>query len=120
MRAYSYLRSAIQILSEYKGEEPFASFLKKYFSQNKKYGSKDRKRVSHLCYCYFRLGKAGLDPAIEERILIGLFLCSDAPNEMLEQLKGEWNEKVGLPVREKLLIVNYALLIRIFFHGKKN
>jgi 16S rRNA (cytosine967-C5)-methyltransferase len=104
MHAYSYLESSVQILNEYKGEEPFASFLKKYFRQNKKYGSRDRKQVSHLCYCYFRLGKALLNLSIEERILIGLFLSSDRPNEIVEQLKPGLNEKVDLPVKEKLLI----------------
>jgi 16S rRNA (cytosine967-C5)-methyltransferase len=108
MHSHSYLKSATQILNRYKGEEPFASFLKRYFGSNKKYGSKDRKQVSHLCYCYFRLGKALLDSTTEERILIGLFLCSNAPNEILEQLKPEWNKKNGLPVEEKLLIINYS------------
>jgi len=108
MNAHSYLRSSVEILGEYKGGEPFASFLKKYFGRNKKFGSKDRKHVSHLCFCYFRLGKALLDISTEERILIGLFLCSDAPNEMLEHLKPDWNKEIGLPVKRKLLIVDYS------------
>ncbi len=84
MHFYSYLNSAIQILGAYHGEEPFALFLKKYFSQNNKYGSKDRKQISHLCYCYFRLGRSLLKISIEERILIGLFLCSNEPKAVLE------------------------------------
>src|SRR6476660_8525364 len=108
-RSYSYLNSAVQILSAYNGEEPFASYLKKYFGQNKKHGSRDRKQISHLCYCYFRLGKALLNMLIEERILIGVFLCSDRPNEILELLKAEWNKKIDLPVKEKLLIISARL-----------
>jgi 16S rRNA (cytosine967-C5)-methyltransferase len=50
------------------------------------------------------LGKALLNLSIEERILIGLFLSSDRPNEIVEQLKPGLNEKVDLPVKEKLLI----------------
>ena len=118
-RSYSYLNSAVQILSAYNGEEPFASYLKKYFGQNKKHGSRDRKQISHFCYCYFRLGKALLNMPIEERILIGLFLCSDQPNEMLEQLKREWNKKTGLRFSEKLLIINYSLLISDVFPFKQ-
>ena len=118
-RFYSYLDSAVQILSAYKGEEPFASFLKKYFGRNKKYGSKDRKRIAHLCYCYFRLGKALLNIPVEERILTGLFLCSDSQNEMLEQLKPEWSEKIELPIRGKLLIINSSLLIDQVFPFKE-
>jgi 16S rRNA (cytosine967-C5)-methyltransferase len=111
MYGYSYLKSSVEILGEYKGEESFASFLKKYFGRYKKYGSKDRKQVSHLCYCYFRLGKALLDIPIEERVLIGLFLCSDRPTEILGLLKAEWNKKVDLPVKEKLFIIHYSLLL---------
>src|ERR1051326_8982023 len=108
MRSHSYLNSAIQILDEYKGEEPFATFLKKYFSRFAKYGSNDRRQISHLCYCFFRLGK--LAPpflpqggGMEERILIGLFLCSKHPNEMLEQLKPEWNRDADRTDRKSVV-----------------
>jgi len=90
----------------YNGEEPFSSFLKKYFSANKKFGSKDRKAISHSCYCYFRLGKAAKNLPIEERILAGLFMCSKEANEMLAAIKPEWNEKVLLPVSEKCSMLN--------------
>ena len=119
MHAYSYLESSVQILNEYKGEEPFASFLKKYFKQNKKYGSHDRKQVSHLCYCYFRPGKALSGISIEERVLIGLFLCSDRPNEILEQLKPGWNKKIDLPLSEKLITNNYSSFIENVFPWKE-
>ena len=107
-RYHSYINSSEEIISLYKGEEPFPSFLKKYFSSHKKSGSRDRKSISHLCYCYFRLGKTATDLTIEERILAGLFLCSDQPNEVLAALKPEWNHKVQLVLEEKLLIINYS------------
>ncbi len=100
-RYHSYLNSASAILSGYKGAEPFTSFIKKYFSQHKKFGSKDRKQVSHLCYCYFRLGKALPDVPVEEKILIALFLCSLQPNEVLQELKPAWNGKVAVTFAEK-------------------
>ena len=105
-RYHSYINSAKEILKRYEGEEPFASFLKKHFSTNKKYGSKDRKQISHLCYCYFRIGKMNIELQVEERILIALFLCSDESNEILQQLKPEWNEKVSLSINEKLLLLS--------------
>ena len=104
-RYHSYLNSAKAILNEYRGDEPFSSFLKKHFSANKKFGSKDRKQVSHLCYCYFRLGKAVLNLPAKERILAGLFLCSTLDNEILAALKPEWNEKVNDNVETKLQTV---------------
>ncbi|HET6766065.1 MAG TPA: Fmu (Sun) domain-containing protein, partial [Chitinophagaceae bacterium] len=88
------------------------------FSANKKYGSKDRKQIAHLCYCYFRLGKGMMHIDTEERILIGLFLCSEKPNEILGSLKPEWNEKFDLPLSEKLLIINYSLLVTEVFTWK--
>ncbi len=106
-RYYSYLQSAEIIIQSYKGEEPLASFLKKYFAANKKFGSKDRKQVAHLCYCYFRLGKAMPDIPVQERILAAVFLCSQAPDELLSQLKPEWNEKVSLGVVDKYSIINH-------------
>jgi len=125
-RFHSHLNTVVQIIEQYKGEEPFSSFLKNFFSQNKKYGSKDRKQISHLCYCYFRLGKALKDIPIKERILTGLFLCSNESNEILKQLRPEWNEKNSLPVREKLFIINppdgragYSLLITQVFPWKE-
>jgi 16S rRNA (cytosine967-C5)-methyltransferase len=106
MRFYSYLKSTVQILDEYKGDKPFAVFLKKYFSQLKKYGSKDRKQIGHLCYCYFRLGKSLLKVPVEERILAALFLCAKEPNEILEELKPEWNKNAGKSFGEKCSMLN--------------
>ncbi|WP_276501236.1 Fmu (Sun) domain-containing protein [Terrimonas pollutisoli] len=105
-RYFSYLNSAVKIINHYKGDEPFSSFLKKYFSLNKKYGSKDRKQIGHLCYCYFRLGKAGTGLSMEERILTALFLCSDVANEFLQQLKPGWNEQINVSIEEKIALLN--------------
>jgi len=117
-RYHSYLNSSKQLLQEYKGEEPFASYLKKYFSANKKFGSKDRRHVSNLCYCFFRLGKAVMNISFEEKILTALFLCSDKPNEILRALKPEWNESVSLPVSEKCSMLDAPFSIFKVFPWK--
>jgi 16S rRNA (cytosine967-C5)-methyltransferase len=101
MRYYSHLNTAITLLQTYKGEEPFSHFIKKFFSDHKKYGSKDRKQISHLCYCYFRLGKTALDLPLQERILLGLWLCTDTSNELLQALKPEWDNNRALPLNKK-------------------
>jgi 16S rRNA (cytosine967-C5)-methyltransferase len=105
-RYHSYLNSAKKIIQHYHGDEPFATFLKKFFSTEKKYGSKDRKQIAQLCYCYFRLGKALPGSDIEERILTGLYFCSNEPNEMLGQLRPSWNVAVHLSLREKCSMLN--------------
>ncbi len=114
-RYHSYLNSASTILSTYKGEEPFTSFIKKYFSQHKKFGSKDRKQVSHLCYGYFRLGKALPDVSVEEKVLIALFLCSHQSNEILQELKPEWNESVSLNFKEKQKLIDNSFSLSDIF-----
>lgn len=108
-RYYSYLNSAHTILQQYHGKDPFILFLKKYFKKNKKYGSKDRKQISHLCYCYYRLGKMFIGSSLinmDQQILSGLFLCSTVRNEMLQHLKPAWNESVNLNLQQKLSLLN--------------
>jgi 16S rRNA (cytosine967-C5)-methyltransferase len=102
MKYFSHLNTAVHILGEYKGEQPFDIFIKQFFSQHKKYGSKDRKSISQLCYAFFRLGKALPALPVEERIITGLWLCLQEPNEVLQQLKPEWNEKAGWPLERKM------------------
>ena len=45
---------AENLLDNYQGQEPLANYLKKYFSANKKHGSRDRKSISAFCYAHFR------------------------------------------------------------------
>lgn len=105
-RFHSYINSARDITKAYTGAEPFASYIKKYFSSNKKFGSKDRKQVAHLCYCLYRLGNAFASVATEERLLIAVFLCSSESNEVLKNLKPEWNDQIQLSIEEKLTEIN--------------
>jgi 16S rRNA (cytosine967-C5)-methyltransferase len=102
MRAYSHLNSAVQILTAYNGHEPFSLFLKRFFGEHKKFGSRDRKEISQLCYSYFRLGKAAPALTQEERILLGLFLSLNKPNEVLSSIKPEWAQLAELSLAEKL------------------
>ena len=117
-RFHSYINSATEIVKKYAGEEPLASFLKKYFSAEKKYGSKDRKQISHLCYCYFRMGKMDIDLPVEERILTGLFLCSGESNEILQQLKPEWIKQIELTIKQKFAIIDHSLSLTDVFPWK--
>lgn len=108
MRHFSYLNTAVRVLDAYQGNEPFAQALKKFFSLDKKYGSRDRKRISHLCYSYFRTGGIAQQLAREEAVLLGLFLCADGPDDTLASIKPEWNEKTGLPFQEKIRFAGYS------------
>lgn len=105
-RYYSYINSAREIIAAYTGTEPFASHLKKQFAANKKFGSKDRKQITQLCYCYFRLGKSLQDVPVEEKLLAGLFLSSRSSNDLLQHLKPEWNDVIEMQLEKKLKLFN--------------
>ena len=119
---HSYINTARNILQKYNGDEPFAGFLKKYFSVNKKHGSKDRKKISNLCYCYFRLGKAvsNKEEKLEEDIITGLFLCSNEPNEILQEIRPGWNEKIMIPINEKCSMFNSQFSMLNVFPWKED
>lgn len=116
-RWHSYINSTKEILSLYKGDKPFALFIKDFFSQKRKYGSADRKQVSHLCYCWFRLS-AVLKETSEENILMALFLCSNESNQLLAQLAPEWNEKVPASLAAKLALLQFPFVVDAIFPWK--
>ncbi|HET7117145.1 MAG TPA: Fmu (Sun) domain-containing protein [Hanamia sp.] len=100
---HRYLQYAFGILSKYNGREPFHLYLKKYFSENKKHGSRDRKQITALCYNYFRLGFAVSSSVdIEEKLLLAIFLIEKNPSKILEKFKPDWNKKIHLHISEKL------------------
>lgn len=98
----AHLSTAEQILAHYEGLEPFPVFIKAFFRDNKKFGSRDRKEISGFCYSYFRLGKAMTDLPIRERILIGHFLCSTGQYSLLDEIKPDWKPAFDLSIAEKI------------------
>lgn len=98
----AYLNSAKEILTQYRGEEPLASYLKKYFTTNKKFGSRDRKQIAHLCYCFFRLGKSLMGIPIEKKLPLGIFLCDKEKSLLLQKLDPQLNEEVDKSLDEKV------------------
>lgn len=102
MRSHSYLNTAKKIVQSYDGSIPLASWLKQFFRTDKKFGSKDRKEISHAVYCFYRLGNSFGNEETEERILKSLFLCSQSSNKILEELRPALNENINLPLEEKI------------------
>ena len=118
MYAYSYLNTARSILERYHGELPFAAWLNDFFRKEKKYGSKDRKQISHLCYCYFRGANALKHLNPEQQIIWSLFLCSPGPNPLLGALDEALNHRAALPLEEKLLTAEPPVLLQNVFPWK--
>lgn len=101
MKYFSHLNSAVAIIELYDGRQPFHLFIKDFFRQHKKYGSKDRKSITHLAYCFFRLGNTVKKKTTTDRVIAGLFLCSQHPNEWLENLQPEWNQLTSASLADK-------------------
>ncbi|UAY51722.1 RsmB/NOP family class I SAM-dependent RNA methyltransferase [Ferruginibacter albus] len=118
-RFRSYLYSAVRIIESYKGETPLAVFLKNYFSENKKYGARDRRQIAALCYYYFRIGKAAESLSVSDKIILGTFLCENEPSEFLETVKPEWNDQIENVLKKKLALVKTAFSIDTIFLFKK-
>jgi 16S rRNA (cytosine967-C5)-methyltransferase len=89
MRFQSYFNTAVRIIELYNGAIPLSHFLKQYFSENKKHGSKDRKFITHACYNYYRIGHALKNLDVQERLKISIFLC----NEKTEDWKILYDDK---------------------------
>lgn len=100
----SYLVSAAKVINSYKGDLPLHHFLKAFFKQHPQMGSRDRRWISQLVYHYFRLGWWHMDLDISERLLLGTFLCEQQSNDLLEQLRPEWNQHIAATPQEKLEI----------------
>lgn len=84
MRFHAHVNASVKILNDYHGHFPFAGWLKDYFRKHKKYGSKDRKFVTTLCFGYFRLGKNIHDFTTEQAVTIGYALQVLEADELLQ------------------------------------
>jgi 16S rRNA (cytosine967-C5)-methyltransferase len=90
MRFHSYFNTAVLLLGQYDGKQPLTIFLKAYFAKHKKYGSKDRKAIMHLCYTYFRIGHAVKNVAVEERLKIAIFITTDQAGDWAVLYDNPW------------------------------
>ena len=112
MKHFSHLNTATQLVQQYQGAEPLHHFLKAFFSSHKKFGSNDRKRISHLCYVFYRVSRAFITKVptnkpeeIHQVILAGLFLCGKVNDDLLAAMKPAWNEMITAGTAEKARII---------------
>jgi 16S rRNA (cytosine967-C5)-methyltransferase len=99
MRFQSYFNTALKIVQLYDGLVPLQHFLKQYFSQHKKHGSKDRKYITHLCYNFYRLGKSVNHINAEEKLKLAIFLCNENSGEWSflydDTWQNNWNDSLA-------------------------
>jgi len=103
-----HLQTAIGIIEAYDGVVPMAAYLKNHFSANKKYGSKDRKNISHFCYAYYRLGHALKDHSAAQRIRVSLFLQSNEPGPWSILFEHSWVQAWSDHFEQRITFVKTA------------
>ena len=104
-RYQSYISTASRFIQSYNGVEPFVHFIKKQFAANKKFGSRDRKTISSLCYCYFRCMHLFEGESTAQKLEKAFFLCFSESHPLLQELCPDLNEKIVCGISEKLEIL---------------
>jgi 16S rRNA (cytosine967-C5)-methyltransferase len=100
--AARYIETAGKIIAAYDGSIPLHHFLKQFFAADKKYGSKDRKAITHACYCFYRLGKAMGDLPVPGKIKAGIFLCSGEPGLWASAFDDAWIDHWNADLRRRI------------------
>ncbi|MEO8961354.1 MAG: Fmu (Sun) domain-containing protein [Ginsengibacter sp.] len=114
-----YLNYAVALITAYDGNQPFHFYLKKYFSVYKKHGSRDRKKITALCYNFFRLGSGATDSlSIEDRFHLATFLLEEEPSSFLQYFASDWSKKIDLTLSDKLSITKEVFSIGAIFPFK--
>ena len=107
MKFDNQLRHAVGIIDAYPGTFPLHGWLKDFFRANKQMGSRDRRLLSSMAYGFYRLGHAARHLSVADRILAGLFLCNDQPNDLLHHFRPDWDPIT--PLAEKLVATGIRL-----------
>ncbi|HTR29141.1 MAG TPA: hypothetical protein VMH27_07720 [Puia sp.] len=97
MRFDNQLRHATRIIETYSGDQPLHMWLKEFFRANRQMGSRDRKELSALVYGFYRLGHSLRGLPVPDRLLAGLYLCTDQPSDLLRHFRPDWNPQSSLP-----------------------
>lgn len=73
-----------EIIKTYDGSLPLSHFLRKYYKQFPKLGSRDRKMLSEMTYSWYRCGKAiSKDLTVDEQITTAIKLCNTDNQHLL-------------------------------------
>lgn len=107
--AENYLRSAAAIITAYNGDTPFAGYLKTHFAANKKFGSKDRRYISQICFCYFRTGNSMIGIDMELALKAALYLCNNEPGLWADLFDEKWLQNWSLAVHQRIDFVKNHL-----------
>lgn len=97
-----HISQAVSLIVQYNGTEPLQHFLKKYFSANKKHGSKDRKAITHFCYTFFRIGNNLKYLSVEEKLKAALFICDGISENKATGFPDGWLQYSSANLQERI------------------
>ncbi len=95
------------IIKGYDGSLPLSHFLKSYFKNHPKLGSRDRKLLSEMVYCSYRVSLSltlpkGREHELEEAIKACLFLCSTQQTIAAYVLDETWDFDANRDISERV------------------
>jgi 16S rRNA (cytosine967-C5)-methyltransferase len=91
------------IIESYNGSIPLAHFLKNYFRLNPKLGSRDRKILSEMAYCWYRCSKGfNEEMPFENKLIACLYLCDTEARHTISYLPISWQETKSHYITEKI------------------
>lgn len=77
------------IIDTYDGSLPLTHFLKAHYKQHPKLGSRDRRMLNEMTYCWYRCSKAlPKDSSIEEKVATCVRLCNSENQHLLRFVEG--------------------------------
>lgn len=104
----SYLQTAKHLFEQYELQMPLHLYLKEYFRNNRKFGSRDRKIISELMYGIYRLGKVNDMLPLRTRFLLGSFLSGRLPKLFFDKTDKNLAEQYESSFAEKKLFAQTA------------
>ncbi len=101
----NYLLTAASLIKLYNGNIPLNYFLKQFFVRHKKYGSRDRKHIINICYCYYRLGHCLKDLQIDEKLKTAIFLINVEFDDLNIFLNDKYPELSSKELQERISFI---------------
>ena len=109
----AYLQTAEKLIQSYELQQPLHLYLKAFFKENKKYGSRDRRFISELVYAYYRVGNQELTHSTRDVMLLSAYIKSSFPKLFFEKTRPELVETFEMEVNEKLLYVEEKFELKV-------
>jgi 16S rRNA (cytosine967-C5)-methyltransferase len=93
------------IIRTYNGSMPLTYFLRDFFRQRPKLGSRDRKILSDMAYSWYRCSKGFGDMPLHQKLNACLYLCDTQSKHVQQFLPASWQETKYLPFNDKITLL---------------